>query len=109
MAGNRTPQTLRQQLVRYLREAEGPVGIRELGAAFGLSKKEAHVHLEHIDKSLRAFGEKLEVEPAECGKCGFVFAKRERISSPGRCPSCKSEHIHPPRFHLGPPDSGSRS
>lgn len=38
------------------------------------------------------------VEPSECLKCGFVFKKRDRLKTPGKCPVCKSEEITETRY-----------
>jgi predicted Zn-ribbon and HTH transcriptional regulator len=40
------------------------------------------------------------VEPARCQVCGFVFKKRDRLTSPGRCPSCRSSRIEEPLFTI---------
>jgi len=38
----------------------------------------------------------LMIVPAECKKCGFVFAKRDKFRKPGKCPVCKGESIQEP-------------
>jgi hypothetical protein len=38
--------------------------------------------------------------PAVCKKCGFVFAKREKLKRPGKCPVCRGESIREPRFTI---------
>jgi hypothetical protein len=57
-------------------------------------------HLDHIRKSLATTGQQLLVMPAECKKCGFVFAKREKLKRPGKCPVCRGESIREPRFTI---------
>ena len=79
---------------------EGPISAAEISAAVGLPEKEVSSHLEHIRRSLHTTGAVLEVEPAECRHCGFVFAKRERMTSPGRCPVCRHEAICDPLFSI---------
>jgi predicted Zn-ribbon and HTH transcriptional regulator len=39
-------------------------------------------------------------EPARCLDCGFVFKKRTRFTTPGRCPVCRSEAIAPPAYGI---------
>jgi predicted Zn-ribbon and HTH transcriptional regulator len=78
--------------------ALGPLTVKELSAEVRLSEKAVIEHLEHLKRSSRAGGFRLEVTPAECLACGFSFAKRERLSTPGRCPVCQSERITPPAF-----------
>jgi transcriptional regulator len=34
-------------------------------------------------------------------KCGFIFAKRDRLTPPSRCPRCKNEYVENPRFSIG--------
>jgi predicted Zn-ribbon and HTH transcriptional regulator len=33
-----------------------------------------------------------------CRKCGFIFPKRERLTTPSRCPMCRQQSIQRPRF-----------
>lgn len=77
-----------------------PKTSKDLSARAGLSEKEIPTHLEHLDKSLKAKGERLVVQPAECLACGFVFKDRHRFTAPGSCPKCQSERISPPAFHI---------
>jgi predicted Zn-ribbon and HTH transcriptional regulator len=87
--------TLRKKIAEAL-EGES-LDLREISKLFGIKEKEVLDHLIHIEKSAhRGFT----VEPASCRQCGFSFKKRTRLSTPGRCPVCKSEHISPPRFKI---------
>ncbi|WP_425514114.1 hypothetical protein [Geobacter grbiciae] len=38
--------------------------------------------------------------PLQCRACGFVFAKRDRFTPPGRCPVCCNEGIFAPLFSV---------
>jgi predicted Zn-ribbon and HTH transcriptional regulator len=90
-----TQSTLRKKIAEAL-EGES-LDLREISKLFGIKEKEVLDHLNHIEKSAhRGFT----VEPASCQQCGFSFKKRTRLSTPGRCPVCKSEHIPPPRFKI---------
>lgn len=71
-----------------------------LSAAVGIAEREVAEHLEHIARSLKRQGRRLEVLPARCLECGFVFRKRERLTRPGRCPVCGGERIGAPAFSL---------
>ena len=88
--------TLRKKIAEAL-ERES-LDLREISKLFGIKEKEVLDHLTHIEKLVhhRAFT----VEPASCQQCGFSFKKRTRLSTPSRCPACKSEHISPPRFKI---------
>lgn len=96
---NRPAQhTIRQQLVSLLRS--GGFSARELSGAVHIGEKEVYQHLAHIDKSAAHLRLRLQVEPAVCRNCGFVFAKRERLTKPGKCPVCRGTFVEEPRFSL---------
>jgi len=88
--------TLRKKIAEAL-EGES-LDLREISKLFGIKEKEALDHLVHIEKSVHHSA--FTVEPASCQECGFSFKKRNRLSTPSRCPVCKSEHISPPRFKI---------
>ena len=91
-------ETTRQAIIALL--TDGPVSAKDISIAVRLPEKEVSSHLEHIRRSLHAFGTVLEVTPAECRGCGFVFAKRDRMTPPGKCPVCRSEAIDNPLFNI---------
>ena len=92
--------TVRAALAEALRE--GPATARELSERVGIPEKDVPGHLEHLERSLEAHGEKLTIEPAECLACGYAFAGRRKLTRPGRCPECGSERIEPPAFRIPP-------
>jgi len=79
---------------------DGPLSAMDLSGRVGIPEKEVAGHLEHIRKTLHHSGRRLEITPAVCAKCGFVFEKRGRLTRPGKCPVCKAESIHAPLFSL---------
>ena len=91
-------ETLRQRIRALL--AGPPASLKEISGEARISEKEVLGHLEHLERSLPHLGCELAVSPAECGRCGFVFSKRERLKKPGRCPVCRSELIHEPLFSV---------
>jgi predicted Zn-ribbon and HTH transcriptional regulator len=91
-------ETARQALRDALKD--GPFTAHELSARAGIAERDIVGHLEHLEKTAKAHGERLEVEPARCDACGFTFKKRDRLSRPGRCPVCRGSHLVPPRFTL---------
>ena len=98
-------ETTRHAIMALL--CEEPVSAKDISTAVHLPEKEVYSHLEHIRRSLHATGAVLAVTPAECRSCGFVFAKRDRMTSPGKCPVCRSEAILDPLFSLrGLPEQG---
>ena len=90
--------TPRQALRDALRE--GVWSAHELSVEVRLSEKDVASHLEHLQRSLGRGDERLVVTPAVCLGCGFEFRKREKLGRPGRCPSCRSGRIDPPRFSI---------
>ncbi len=93
-----TRETVRQEIIAVLRD--GPCSARDLSAAVRIPEREVYGHLEHIQKTLASSGLHLVVESATCRKCGFLFIKRGRLQTPGRCPVCKGESIREPRFGI---------
>lgn len=94
-----THDTVRHGLIAEL--LQGPCSARDLSASAGIPEREVSIHLEHIRKSIALSGRHLVIIPAECKKCGFVFAKREKLKRPGKCPVCKGESIREPLFAIG--------
>lgn len=95
-------RTRRQQLRGLLlREALPFSVLREL---LGLSVRQLEEDLRHVERSGRAVGERLRVEPARCLACGFAFRDRQarHLHAPGRCPRCRSERIADPSYRLAP-------
>ena len=93
-----TQDTIRQGIIAEL--LQGTCSARDLSAAARIPEREVYNHLEHIHKSLVSSGRHFVVTPAECKKCGFIFAKREKLKRPGKCPVCKGESIREPRFAI---------
>ncbi len=92
-----TATTSRQAIKELL--LEQPHAALEISQLLSLSEKEVLEHLGHI---ARAPGPGLQflITPAVCKHCGFTFKKRERLTSPSRCPICRHESIRRPRFAL---------
>ena len=90
--------TARDRLRQALMEAT--LTTAQLSRRAGLSEREIPDHLEHLDKSVRAEGGRLEVVPARCVACEYEFTKRTRATKPSRCPECSSERIDPPAFRI---------
>ncbi len=94
--------TVRAALEEALAAApEQGLTARELSGAVGIPEKDVAEHLVHLEKSLKALGGKLQVLPAECLACGFVFRDRRRFTRPGACPQCRATRIDPPAFRIG--------
>jgi predicted Zn-ribbon and HTH transcriptional regulator len=88
--------TLRKEIAEALSHTS--LDLREISQMFRIREKEALDHLQHIARSVHRG--RFTMEPAGCNRCGFLFKKRDRLSTPSRCPLCKSESIFPPRFGI---------
>ena len=88
-------ETIRQGIIRLVTGRE--LTAKDISASVGIMEKEVAAHLEHIRK---AFHDRFVVTPAECRHCGFIFAKRERLKKPSRCPLCHSESISAPLYSI---------
>ncbi|HEB50373.1 MAG TPA: transcriptional regulator [Desulfobulbus sp.] len=92
-------KTIRRQMIELLGGDRG-AGARELSRALHIPEREVYGHLEHIARSLKTRGLRLEVEPARCLDCGFVFRKRTKLAPPGHCPGCRGSHLQRPRYRI---------
>ena len=90
--------TIRQEIINFL--STGEYEVRDISQKLRIPEKEVYTHLDHIVRSLAGRQKKLHVTPAYCISCGFVFAKRNRMKKPGRCPKCRSEYIQEPKFRV---------
>lgn len=93
-------ETPRQALRRLLEAA--PHTAHELSALVGRTEKEIVPHLEHLGRSLRRAGQRLDVDPARCLDCGYVFRDRQRLARPTACPRCRGQHLSAPVFRVSP-------
>jgi len=91
-------ETVRHAVIDLIRDQ--PLSAREISGRVHITEKEVYTHLEHIRLSIHASGGMLEVTPAECRACGFVFTKRDRLTPPGKCPVCRHEAIFEPLFAI---------
>ena len=93
--------TIRKQIIEALKGQM--LTAREISQSVGIKEKEVLEHLPHIARSLashESVGPRLLVEPSACLECGFVFRKRDRLKTPGKCPICRSEGISETRFGI---------
>jgi predicted Zn-ribbon and HTH transcriptional regulator len=89
--------TLRQAMKELL--AEQPRSSLELSQLLSQSEKEVLGHLAHLARAPGP-GYRFQMAPAVCRNCGFAFKKRDRLTTPSRCPICHHESIRRPRFAL---------
>jgi predicted Zn-ribbon and HTH transcriptional regulator len=89
--------TLRQ-MIKELLLAE-TLSSLALSQRLSLSEKEVLDHLAHIARAPGP-GYRFQMTPAVCKNCGFAFKKRQRLTTPSRCPICQHESMRRPRFAL---------
>ncbi len=93
-------QTARQRILDVLKAADEPLSSKDISSLARVSEKDLFQHLDHLRRSAKGEALRLDMVPAHCMACGFVFAKRERTTRPGRCPLCKSTRVSPALFLL---------
>lgn len=89
--------TIRRQLIELLSHESRSVS--SLARELGLRRGNVDQDLRHAVRSAMSAGHRVEVIPARCKDCGFVFGP-ERLSKPGRCPSCKGSRLFEPLIRL---------
>ena len=99
-------ETVRHEILALLKERE--LSAKEISAEIRVSEADVLENLEHIRLMMRKENTQILITPAFCRKCGFVFVKRDRLTKPGKCPVCRSEQIHEPRFFITSPFFDSR-
>ncbi|MEW6658544.1 MAG: transcriptional regulator [Thermodesulfobacteriota bacterium] len=92
-----TATTSRQAIREVL--LDQPRSALEISQLLALPEKEVLAHLNHLARAPGP-GLHFQITPAACKSCGFIFRKRERLTSPSRCPVCRHESIRRPRFAL---------
>lgn len=82
--------TIRREIIDLM--ALRPVTIRDISRAVGISEKDAAAHLEH---ALKSAGREyvVEIDPAYCRQCGFIFSHRKKTKKPSRCPECREGSV----------------
>jgi predicted Zn-ribbon and HTH transcriptional regulator len=89
--------TVRRQLIELL--SHEPRSASSLARELGLQRGDIEEQLRHALRSALAAGHRIEVVPARCKQCDFVF-DADRLSKPGRCPSCKGSRVFEPLVRL---------
>lgn len=92
--------TARRRLIELL-SAE-PRSASSLAREMGLHRSGIEDDLRHALRTAAAEGHAIEVIPARCKDCGFVF-DRDRLGKPGRCPSCRGSRLFEPLLRLVQP------
>ncbi|MEM4336746.1 MAG: transcriptional regulator [Candidatus Woesearchaeota archaeon] len=95
---NNFSATRRKEMIEILEKNE--MTARNLAEIFRVNMEYILEDLKHISLSIRKFHKKLEIRPAICNTCGFVFKDRKMLSRPTKCPKCRKEDITEPIFYI---------
>lgn len=90
--------TRRQEIVQRLRDAEWLFD--DLRHEIAVTVATLEDDLGHIQRSVKANGERLRVRSAICADCGFGLSSKA-LHPPGRCPKCRSGHLDGPWLRVG--------
>jgi predicted Zn-ribbon and HTH transcriptional regulator len=89
--------TIRQEIIELMKL--GPVTPFDLSGTLRISEREAAFHLGHALETAAA-KYAIEITPASCKSCGFVFRDRKKVSKPSRCPHCKASRVEAAAYHI---------
>ena len=93
-------RTRRQRIMELLEKYS--LDFEALRKELGLPRKALEEELAHLEKTVKARGDTLKIEPAICMACGYAFKTRRdrKFHAPKRCPECKEERVAPPSFTI---------
>lgn len=92
-------RTPRQRIIDLI--AGTRLSSHQLAQMLGIPERQVEEHLTHVVKSIaRDKTRRFILDPARCQDCDFVFRDRSRLTSPCRCPHCRSEAIAVPRYGI---------
>jgi predicted Zn-ribbon and HTH transcriptional regulator len=83
----------RRHLIDLL--SQEPRSVSSLARELAMTRGDVEDDLRHAIRSARAQGHDVQVIPARCKRCGFVFGD-EKLSKPSRCPACKGTRLFEP-------------
>ena len=95
--------TVRKDLLAVL--SSQPRSVSWLARELGFRRGDVEEDLRHALRSARATGRTVTVIPARCRSCGFIFDE-QRLSKPGKCPSCRGTRLHEPQVFIEPHAGG---
>jgi len=87
----------RRHLLDHL--SHEPRSISWLARELGMKRGDVEQDLQHALRSARTAGHQIEIVPARCKACDFVFGI-DKLTKPGRCPACKSTRLFEPMIRI---------
>ena len=92
-------QTPRQRIIELITGTR--LSSYQLAQMLGIPERQVEGHLTHVVKTIaHDKTRRFILNPARCQDCDFVFRDRSRLTSPSRCPQCRSEAIAAPRYGI---------
>ncbi len=91
----------RRQLIEVL--SQEPRSVSSLARELGMRRGDLEEDLRHALRSAHASGHRIEIVPARCKSCGFVFGT-DKLLKPSRCPQCKASRIFEPMIRVAHAD-----
>ncbi len=92
-------RTPRQRIIDLITRTR--LSSHQLAQMLGIPERQVEEHLTHVVKTIaRDKTRRFILDPARCQDCDFVFRDRSRLTSPCRCPHCRSEAIASPRYGI---------
>lgn len=73
--------------------------VSSLARELGMTRGDVEEDLRHLLRSARAGGHDIEILPARCKSCDFVFSE-DKLLKPGRCPACKGSRVYEPMIGI---------
>jgi predicted Zn-ribbon and HTH transcriptional regulator len=70
-----------------------------LARELGMTRGDVEDDLRHALRSARTAGHDIEIVPARCKSCDFVFSA-DKLLKPGRCPACKGSRLFEPMIRI---------
>ena len=83
--------TVRRLLLDLL--SNEPRSVSSLARELGTTRADVELDLQHLFRTVRAAGHTVEIIPARCKSCHYVFGS-DRLLKPSRCPSCKGARLY---------------
>ena len=92
-------RTPRQRMIELITGTR--LSSHQLAQMLGIPERLVEEHLTHVVKTIaHDKTRRFILDPARCQDCDFVFRDRSRLTSPSRCPHCRSEGIEAPRYGI---------
>ena len=92
-------ETRREKIIKILTEKDDTT-LQELADIIQVPVKTVVEDLNNVRKTIRSERLRIEVRPASCMNCNYIFTGRSRISDPSKCPKCHAERINPQGFRI---------